>query len=130
MFLDGLKWLLVAVVLLGAVPLLVANYQFLLVGLHFRRLHYARCAPWLPRTAILIPAWNEAAVIGNSVDRLMRLDYPPRRAAHHVVDDASTDATPEVVAAKVAEYRRERRAPAAGQAAARARRRPSTTAWR
>jgi cellulose synthase/poly-beta-1,6-N-acetylglucosamine synthase-like glycosyltransferase len=104
MFLGGLKWLLVALVLLGAVPLLVANYQFLLVGLHFRRLHYAKCRPWLPRTAILIPAWNEAAVIGNSLDRLMRLDYPPDAFRVIVVDDASTDGTPEVVRAKVAEY--------------------------
>ena len=70
------KWLLVALVMLGAVPLLVANYQFLLVGLHFRRLHYGRCRPYFPRTAILIPAWNEAAVIGTSIDRLMQLDYP------------------------------------------------------
>ena len=38
----GLQWLLVALVLLGALPLLVASYQFLLVGLHFRRLHYAK----------------------------------------------------------------------------------------
>ena len=104
MFLSGLKWLLVAVVLLGTVPLLVANYQFLLVGLHFRRLHYAKCRPWLPRTAILVPAWNEAAVIGTSVDRLMRLDYPPDAFRIIVVDDASTDGTPEVLRAKVAEY--------------------------
>ena len=40
-FLLALKSLLVAFVMIGAVPLLVANYQFLLVGLHFRRLHYA-----------------------------------------------------------------------------------------
>jgi len=100
----GLRWLLVALVLLGALPLLVANYQFLLVGLHFRRLHYAKCAPFFPRVAVIIPAWNEAAVIGTSVDRLMQLDYPPGALRIVVVDDASTDATPEVIAAKAAEY--------------------------
>jgi cellulose synthase/poly-beta-1,6-N-acetylglucosamine synthase-like glycosyltransferase len=99
-----LEWLLVALVMLAAVPLLVADYQFLLVGLHFRRLHYAKCAPYLPRVAVVIPAWNEAAVIGTSVDRLMHLDYPLSALRIFVVDDASTDATPEVVAAKVAEY--------------------------
>ena len=100
----GLQWLLVGLVLLGALPLLVGDYQFLLIGLHFRRLHYAKCAPFFPRVAIIIPAWNEAAVIGTSVDRLMQLDYPPGSLQVVVVDDASTDATPEVVAAKAAQY--------------------------
>jgi cellulose synthase/poly-beta-1,6-N-acetylglucosamine synthase-like glycosyltransferase len=76
----------------------------LLVGLHFRRLHYGKCRPHFPRTAILIPAWNEAAVIGTSIDRLMLLDYPRERLRIYVVDDASTDATPDVVLAKAAEY--------------------------
>jgi cellulose synthase/poly-beta-1,6-N-acetylglucosamine synthase-like glycosyltransferase len=103
-FLLAIKSLLVAFVILGAVPLLVANYQFLLVGLHFRRLHYAKSRPYFPRTAILIPAWNEEAVIGTSIDRLMVLDYPRERLRIYVVDDASTDATPQVVLAKAAEY--------------------------
>ncbi|MGH3121749.1 MAG: glycosyltransferase, partial [Streptosporangiaceae bacterium] len=96
-FLLAIKCLLVAFVIIGAVPLLVANYQFLLVGLHFRRLHYAKARPYFPRTAILIPAWNEEAVIGTSIDRLMLLDYPRGRLRIFVVDDASTDATPRVV---------------------------------
>jgi cellulose synthase/poly-beta-1,6-N-acetylglucosamine synthase-like glycosyltransferase len=100
----ALEWLLVAFVIIGAVPLVVANYQFLLVGLHFRRLHYQECRPWFPRTAILIPAWNEQAVIGASVDRLMRLEYPRERLRIYVVDDASTDDTPQVIQAKAAEY--------------------------
>ncbi len=57
--------------------MLAASYQYLLVAVHFRRNHYRDCAPYFPRTAILIPAWNEAAVIGASIDRLMQLDYPP-----------------------------------------------------
>jgi len=100
----GLKVLLVGFVMLGALPLLVANYQFLLAGLHFRRLHYGKCRPYFPRTTILIPAWNEESVIGRSVDRLMRLDYPRAALRVYVVDDASTDRTPEVAAAKAAEY--------------------------
>src|SRR5258708_27841640 len=99
----GLEWLLVALVMLGALPLLVANYQFLLVALHFRRLHYAKCQPWFPRMAILIPAWNEHAVIGASIDRLMRLEYPRESLRIFVVDDASTDATPQVIQAKAAD---------------------------
>ena len=57
--------------------MLAASYQYLLVTVHFRRNHYQSCAPYFPRTAILVPAWNEAAVIGASIDRLMQLDYPP-----------------------------------------------------
>jgi len=102
--LTGLKWLLVAFVMVGAVPLVLANYQFLLVAGHFRRLHYHRCAPVFPRTAILIPAWNEAAVIGASIDRLMLLDYPRASLRIFVVDDASTDDTPDVIRAKADQY--------------------------
>src|SRR5260370_21185146 len=100
----ALEWVLVAFVIIGAVPLLVANYQFLLVALHFRRLHYAKCRPVFPRMAILLPAWNEHAVIGASIDRLMRLEYPRDALRIFVVDDASTDATPHVIQARAAEY--------------------------
>lgn len=100
----ALKWVLVAFVMIGAVPLLVANYQFLLVALHFRWQHYGKCRAYFPRTAILIPAWNEHAVIGASIDRLMKLEYPRDRLRIYVVDDASTDATPQVVQAKAAQY--------------------------
>ena len=103
-FLLAVRWLLVVLVLIGAVPLLVASYQFLLVALHFRRSHYRECQPWFPRTAILIPAWNEHAVIGGSIDRLMLLEYPRESLRIFVVDDASTDATPQVLQAKAAEY--------------------------
>jgi cellulose synthase/poly-beta-1,6-N-acetylglucosamine synthase-like glycosyltransferase len=98
------RWILVALVMAGAIPLVVASYQFLLIGLHFRRLHYGKCAPYFPRTAVLIPAWNEAAVIGASVDRLMLLEYPRDCLRIFVIDDASTDATPQVVEAKAAQY--------------------------
>ena len=72
--------------------------------MHFRRNHYQDCAPYFPRTAILVPAWNEAAVIGASIDRLMQLDYPPEALRVFVVDDASTDDTPDVIKAKAVQY--------------------------
>jgi len=101
---TGFRWVLVVLVLVGAVPLLAASYQYLLVALHFRRNHYRDVAPYFPRTAILIPAWNEAAVIGASIDRLVQLEYPPDALRIFVVDDASTDDTPDVIKAKAAEY--------------------------
>jgi cellulose synthase/poly-beta-1,6-N-acetylglucosamine synthase-like glycosyltransferase len=103
-FLLAVKSLLVAFVIVGALPLFVANYQYLLVGAHARRNHYRKCRPYFPRTAVLIPAWNEHAVIGASIDRLMMLEYPRDRFRIYVVDDASTDATPQVIQAKAAKY--------------------------
>lgn len=97
-------WLLVGLVLSGALPIVAATYQFLIIGLHARRNHLPHTAPYLPRVAILVPAWNEAAVLEASIDRLVGLDYPADRLRVYVVDDASTDATPDVVLAKADQY--------------------------
>jgi cellulose synthase/poly-beta-1,6-N-acetylglucosamine synthase-like glycosyltransferase len=43
-------------------------------------------------------------VLAASLERLMRLEYPADRLRVYVVDDASTDDTPEVVRAKAAEH--------------------------
>jgi cellulose synthase/poly-beta-1,6-N-acetylglucosamine synthase-like glycosyltransferase len=102
--LTGGDWVLVALVIAGALPQLAASYQFLLIPAHGRRNHYADCKAYFPRTAIVIPAWNEAAVIGASIDRLMRLEYPKDALRIFVVDDASTDETPQVVQGKAAMY--------------------------
>src|SRR6202047_1764595 len=103
-FMVGLDWMLVGFLLIGAVPLLLANYHFPLVASPSRRLHYKEGEPYFPRTAILVPAWNEDLVIGASIDRLMMLEYPRDSLRIFVVDDASTDSTPQVVQAKAAEY--------------------------
>ena len=98
------EWLLVAIVLAGAVPELAGAWQFLLAAGHRWRNHYAACRPAFPRTAVLIPAWNEAAVLGASIDRLLRAEYPVDSLRVYVVDDASTDDTPAVVQAKEVQY--------------------------
>ena len=92
---------LVAIVMLGAVAPLVGAWQYLLIGLHGIRNHLRRSGPYLPRTAVLIPAWNEEAVIGASVDRLLGMDYPPERLRIMVVDDASTDGTPAAIQERI-----------------------------
>ncbi|MEA2179889.1 MAG: hypothetical protein QOG77_3186, partial [Solirubrobacteraceae bacterium] len=100
-----MKWVLVAFVLLAAMPLLAGCYQSLLATFHpFRRSDPSHDPDVLPRVAIIVPAWNEAAVVGRTIDTLMRLDYPEDRLRVYVVDDASTDETPDVVAAKAEEY--------------------------
>lgn len=92
------------VVLLGAVPLTAGAYQYLIVGLHRYRNHYDECAEHLPHVAVLVPSWNEAAVLGQTIDQLMRLDYPRDRLRVYVVDDASTDDTLGLLASKAAQY--------------------------
>jgi len=86
--------------LVGAVPALIMAMQFLLVPFHGLRNHYRRAAPLTPRVAVVVPAWNEGLVIGASIDRLMSLEYPRSQLRVYVVDDASTDDTPDVVRAK------------------------------
>ena len=100
----GGEWILVAVVLAAAVPELAAAWQFLLAACHYFRNHYQACRPVWPRTAVLIPAWNEGAVIGESIDRLTKAEYPRESLRIYVVDDASTDETPQVVREKKAQY--------------------------
>jgi cellulose synthase/poly-beta-1,6-N-acetylglucosamine synthase-like glycosyltransferase len=102
--LDGVYGVLTAMVLAGVIPLLAALYQFAIIGRHGARNHYDAVADYAPRCAIVVPAWNEGAVIGATIDRLVSLDYPPGALRVYVVDDASTDDTPEVVQAKMREY--------------------------
>ena len=100
----GGEWTLVVAVLAAAVPELAAAWQFLLAACHYFRNHYDSCGPVFPRTAVLIPAWNEGAVIAESIDRLTKAEYPPESLRIFVVDDASTDETPQVVKAKEVQY--------------------------
>lgn len=89
---------------IGVIPIAATAYQFLAIPFHAFINHYKKATPYLPRVAVVVPAWNEGAVIGASIDRLMSLAYPRDRIRVYVVDDASTDNTPDVVLAKAAEY--------------------------
>lgn len=97
-------WLCIVFVATGAVPVAAGAYQFLVIPFHAVRNHYGRTAPYFPRVAVVVPAWNEGAVIAASIDRLMRLEYPPESLRVYLVDDASTDDTPDVARAKELEY--------------------------
>jgi cellulose synthase/poly-beta-1,6-N-acetylglucosamine synthase-like glycosyltransferase len=94
-----LEWVLTVFVLAGAIPVVSGAYQSVLAGLHrFRRPdHELPETP--PRVAVIVPAWNEAAVIGRTIDTLTALEYPPDRLRVYVVDDASTDGTADAVRA-------------------------------
>ena len=101
---DVVEGVLTALVLAGALPLIAGCYQFTLAALHrFRRRARGRLERE-PNVAVLVPAWNEANVIGRTIDTLLRLDYPADRLRVYVVDDASTDETPVVVQGRAAEH--------------------------
>jgi chlorobactene glucosyltransferase len=85
-------WLLVVVVLItraarqrGLLPLLLPGTPLW---------HEAA-----PSVAVIVPARNEAANIEACVQTLLAQDYPPEQCAVVVVDDQSTDGTPQIVAA-------------------------------
>src|ERR1700722_2065464 len=89
---------------MGALPLIAGCFQFGLAGMHcFRRRSHIE-GDIYPRVAVVIPAWNEAAVIQRTLDQLAHLEYPSDRLRVYVVDDASTDGTPALLRAKAQEY--------------------------
>jgi cellulose synthase/poly-beta-1,6-N-acetylglucosamine synthase-like glycosyltransferase len=95
---------LVVIVLLGALAPVVGSLQVALAGTHGLRNHFRRTGACLPRTVVVVPAWNEAAVIGASIDRLLAMDYPADRLRVLVVDDCSTDGTPDAVLERAARH--------------------------
>lgn len=56
-----------------------------------------RAAPLEPTVTIVIAAHNEAAVIGATLEQLLRVDYPPDKRELIVVSDGSNDGTDEIV---------------------------------
>ncbi len=96
---QGLFWCAVALVVytFGGYPVLI--------GLLARRVRSLRPADGvrtvesdLPSVAVLIPAYNEEAVIAAKIENSLALTYPPDRLEVVVVSDGSDDGTPEIVA--------------------------------
>lgn len=98
------NWGLALTVILGSLPLWVSLYQFLLIGRHGRNNHYDQCAPYFPKVSILVPAWNEAAVLDATIEILMSMDYPLDCLRVYIIDDASTDNTPEIMQKNMLRY--------------------------
>jgi len=61
----------------------------------YQGLDALRHSPLTPPVTIIIPAWNEQDVIVNLVRSALQADYPDLQVI--VVDDGSTDATPQIV---------------------------------
>lgn len=76
-----------------------AGYPLVLSMLARRRAAYAlpdSPAEW-PMISICVPAHNEAASIGATLERLIAIDYPASRREIVVFSDASTDGTDDIV---------------------------------
>lgn len=50
-----------------------------------------------PKVTVLIPAHNEEKVIGNTLEAMVSLEYPPDRLDILVINDGSSDSTAEIV---------------------------------
>lgn len=62
----------------------------------FRRPHIS--ADITPRVSVVIAAHNEVAVIGERIDNLLALDYPPDAIEIVIASDGSTDGTDDLIA--------------------------------
>lgn len=70
-----------------------------------------------PSVSLVVSAKNEEAVIGRLVENLCQLDYPAEKCEVWLVDDASTDQTPQILdelAAKYSQLKVVHRAPNSG----------------
>lgn len=94
---DWLAWVLAGLLVpLGALAvgrtLLLLVFARWHVGVAWRRI---RESWWLPAVSVLVPAYNEAVGIEQSVRSLVASDYPKLEVV--VIDDGSTDGTAEIV---------------------------------
>ena len=90
-------WLLVIALAFAAYTYVGYPLLLGLTGLFRRgRPPAALPAEW-PAISIVLPVYNEEAVVRQTLDNLLRLEYPPDRRQILVVSDASTDRTDAIV---------------------------------
>jgi Glycosyl transferase family 2 len=58
----------------------------------------------LPLVSVLTPVYNYGRYLGRTLDSALEQDYPPERMELVIVDDGSTDETPEVIAEYAAKH--------------------------
>ncbi len=86
------------------------SYPFLFLALYFevflvltffdrdaRRRRTLTAPASFPSVAIIIPCYNEAGTVAATADSVLALEYPKEKLSIILVDDGSTDATPEVM---------------------------------
>lgn len=52
---------------------------------------------WIPSVAVIVPCFNEAPTIAATCESLLALEYPHKKLEIILVNDGSTDTTPEVM---------------------------------
>ncbi len=78
---------------------LIRHFAFTLNRLFGRQRHPyldIDCADW-PEVTVLVPAHNEELVIGQLLQALTELDYPPERLTLLPIDDRSSDGTAKII---------------------------------
>lgn len=83
----------------GALLYTFGGYAALMTLLARWRHRPVRAAPITPSVSLIIPAYNEAAVIAEKLENTFALDYPRELLEIIVVTDGSDDRTPDIVRA-------------------------------
>lgn len=96
---DDTLFYRIGLVFYGFYPMAMAFVWIVMSAVYFHRRERRspELAPpdYLPFVSIVIPAFDEEATIGKTLDALLNLDYPDYEVI--VVDDGSTDTTADVV---------------------------------
>ncbi|MBD2301987.1 glycosyltransferase family 2 protein [Nostoc sp. FACHB-87] len=127
----GKAALVLSIVWSGTIALHLASWAYIFVlglttilGIHALVVIFAKPRRYqkemqgnLPSVSLLVAAKNEEAVIGKLVKNLCNLEYPDGQYEVWIVDDNSTDKTPQILAELAQEYKKLkvlRRSPQAG----------------
>jgi glycosyltransferase involved in cell wall biosynthesis len=86
------------IALIGCVGYAYAGYPLLLVLISRVRARPIAKGPATPRLSIIIPAHNEAQILGKKLDSILNQDYPPNQLQVLVASDGSTDDSATIVA--------------------------------
>ncbi|MBD2498374.1 glycosyltransferase family 2 protein [Nostoc sp. FACHB-280] len=123
--------LVLSIVWSGTIALHLASWAYIFVlglttilGIHAFVVIFAKPRRYqkemqgeLPSVSLLVAAKNEEAVIGKLVKNLCNLEYPDGQYEVWIIDDNSTDKTPQILAELAQEYKKLkvlRRSPQAG----------------
>lgn len=91
-------------VFIGFIPVFIMFLQVALVGFHRFHSHYLKCGSYAPRISVIIPSWNEADVIANTIESLINSNYDREKMRVYLIDDGSTDNTSEIAKAMMEKY--------------------------